>query len=92
MMVEPKGQPGAVLIRSIFLQKGTNEGELIKGPCKVAKVLKLDMSFDGADLTDCNSPLRIVDADQEKIYKIGASERIGVKDPKHRLWRFFIVI
>lgn len=78
-----ENMPHAVLIRGI---EGTN------GPGRVAKVLQLDKSFYGEDLTT-SKRIWIEDTRLPKDTKIISTTRIGVsyaKEWAQKPWRFFV--
>ncbi len=92
------GKPGAVLIRAIEPLKGLSvmrrlrpnvpELALTNGPGKLTKALGIDKALNEVDMTR-PGPLFIVDAEHAG-FEIARSARIGIREGKDRLWRFYI--
>jgi DNA-3-methyladenine glycosylase len=61
-----------------------------RGPAKAARALDIDRSHDGLDLLDPSSPVRLVRDGVGPPRAPAAGERIGVRDPNRRCWRFFV--
>jgi DNA-3-methyladenine glycosylase len=95
---QTSGKPGAVLIRAIEplmglsvmrrLRPNVPESALTNGPGKLTKALDIDKALNEVDMTK-PGPLFIVDA-EHAVFEIGRSARIGIKEGKDRLWRFYI--
>ncbi|MBO3801914.1 MAG: DNA-3-methyladenine glycosylase [Thermoproteota archaeon] len=91
-------KPGAVLVRAIeptvgveYMKKFRNISkleDLCNGPGKLTKALKIDKKLNGLDITK-EGKLYVIDK-EEKNFEIVASQRIGIKRGKNKLWRFFI--
>lgn len=102
VVTEPEGIPSAVLIRAINpthgvermlanRRKSTMHG-LTDGPGKVCQALKIDILYDGWDLT-AGKELWLAELPYgAKLpdFEIGVSERVGVTAAKELLLRFFI--
>ena len=93
----PSANAGAVLIRSIFPEKGIeimkknrkikNEKALTNGPAKLTQALQINRKHYGMDLTK-KSEIFIVDG--IKPEKIVSSPRIGIKKAVDKRWNFKI--
>lgn len=64
--------------------------ELCDGPAKLCQSFGLDRSFDGADLCDPNSEIRLVDDGFERPQQIATGTRIGIREGRERPWRWWI--
>jgi DNA-3-methyladenine glycosylase len=92
------GKPGAVLIRAIEPLRGLSvmkrlrpnvpELALTNGPGKLTKALGIDKALNEVDMTR-PGPLFIVEA-EDADFEIARSARIGIREGKDRLWRFYI--
>lgn len=92
------GKPGAVLIRAIEPLRGLSvmkrlrpnvpELALTNGPGKLTKALGIDKALNEVDMTR-PGPLFIVDA-EDVSFETARSARIGIREGKDRLWRFYI--
>lgn len=92
-----KERAGAVLIRAaeptkgldlMAKQRGTKVlTELANGPGKLTQAFAIDNSLNGADVTDPESSIFVLDS--EKSINIRTSPRIGIKYATGRNWRFF---
>ena len=82
-ITEPKGNPGAVLIRAI---KDLDNNQIINGPGRVCKYLNITREHNGADLL--NSEFKLYDNQETLTYQ--TSPRIGIKQGLEKLWRFTI--
>ena len=81
-------KPGAVLIRAIYpLNKKLFPASSFFGPGKLCKQLNITKLDNGKKIGE-----RIKLFDDDFKPKINKSERIGIKDDKHLLWRFFYII
>lgn len=102
VVTEPEGIPSAVLIRAIQPVWGVeimlaNRGKgsirgLTDGPGKVCQALKIDLRYDGWDLT-LGKELWLAELPDEfglPEFDIAISERVGVTAAKEMLLRFFI--
>lgn len=94
---QASGTPGAVLIRAIEPTLGllamkrrrpkVAGFELTNGPGKLTKALAIDKSLNQVDMTR-EGPLYITDGEEQ--FEITRSARIGIREGKDRLWRFYI--
>lgn len=95
---QPKGIPGAVLIRAVEPVEGTfymkenrpnvSDLELSNGPGKLTKALRIENSLNEIDLTK-PGPLFIVNSRYERVKMVRAT-RVGIRDGADRMWRFYI--
>ncbi len=98
VVTEREGFPSAVLIRAvepvygIELMKKFRGVEdiynLTNGPAKFCQAFKIDKSFNGVSLL--GDEIFIAFPLIGEKFKIGRSERIGIKSGLDRKWRFFI--
>lgn len=99
VVAEPEGQGGAVLLRAarplegfdamrLRRPKAARDQDLLSGPGKLAAAYGLDGSFDGIDLLDPTSPLRLEPGASPE--EIGVGVRIGLAEGKgdDLPWRF----
>jgi DNA-3-methyladenine glycosylase len=93
------GVPGAVLLRAGEVVSGEDiafsrrpasrsAAELAKGPARLCKVLGLDRSSNGLDLTSADSPVRLYAG--EPVSKVFSGPRVGVAVAMDVPWRFWI--
>jgi DNA-3-methyladenine glycosylase len=93
------GVPGAVLLRAGEVVSGEDiassrrpasrsAAELAKGPARLCKVLGLDRTQNGLDLTSADSPVRLYAG--EPAEKVFAGPRVGVAVAMDVPWRFWI--
>ncbi|WP_439660535.1 DNA-3-methyladenine glycosylase [Lentzea sp. HUAS TT2] len=93
------GVPGAVLLRAGEVVDGEDiafsrrpasrsAAELAKGPARLCKVLGLDRSQNGVDLTSADSPVRLYAG--EPATEVFAGPRVGVAVAMDVPWRFWI--
>lgn len=95
----PAGRAGAVLIRAAKpitgleimrsrRPKAIRDRDLLSGPGKLAKAFDIDQRFDGMQLFDTNSPLRI--SIRKPSQEIFVGGRIGIAEGKgdDLPWRF----
>jgi DNA-3-methyladenine glycosylase len=87
---------GAVLIRAaepIFgldlLGREGSQCKVASGPGNLTRALKVDMSFNGLDLT-LNGPLYISRGYLKQYENISSGPRIGISRGREKQWRFFI--
>jgi DNA-3-methyladenine glycosylase len=105
VVCHPEGTAGAVLVRGLeplagseLMLAGSPDGrgrptklaELCRGPGKAARALGIDRRLDGLDLLDPASSVRLVRDGTPPPEQPMAGERIGVRDPNRRPWRFFV--
>jgi DNA-3-methyladenine glycosylase len=95
------GVPGAVLVRAGEVVSGVDVArrlrpgarsvtELAKGPARLTGVLGLDRKHNGADLTDPDSPVRLLAGDPVADHEVGVGPRVGVAVAMDVPWRFWI--
>ena len=100
VVVEPDGQPAAVLIRALAPLHGieemwrrrpaaTRERDLCSGPAKASAALGIDGECNGA-LLDGSHPLRLLDDGTPPPSEPVASPRIGISRAVDLPWRFHI--
>ncbi|HEX8284470.1 MAG TPA: DNA-3-methyladenine glycosylase [Pyrinomonadaceae bacterium] len=99
----PEGQPHAVLVRAVEPEEGielmkerrpvSKERELTSGPGKLCRALKLDLTYDGEDLTKSRR-VWLEDAGAKlAAEEIATGPRIGVDyagEDALRPWRFWV--
>lgn len=97
-VTEPKGKPGAVLIRAaepVFgedlmfrRRKGVRSRlELTRGPGKLCRAMGIQLRHNGLSLL---GPVLEVRDDGFKPGKISASPRVGITAGTEKYWRYFI--
>ncbi|HEU5475142.1 MAG TPA: DNA-3-methyladenine glycosylase [Actinophytocola sp.] len=95
------GVPGAVLLRAGEVVSGVDVAtrrrpsarsttELAKGPARLTGVLGLDRRHNGVDLTDPDSPVRLLTGDPVSPTDIRVGPRIGVAVAMDVPWRFWL--
>ncbi|CRK58023.1 DNA-3-methyladenine glycosylase II [Alloactinosynnema sp. L-07] len=95
------GVPGAVLLRAGEVVSGVdiararrpgsrNDHELAKGPARLTTVLGLERPHNGADLTDPDSPVRLLAGDPVPTEDIAVGPRVGVAVAMDVPWRFWV--
>jgi DNA-3-methyladenine glycosylase len=95
------GVPGAVLLRAGEVVSGMdlarsrrpgarNDAELARGPARLTGVLGLDRTQNGADLTDPDSPVRLLAAEPVLQEMIRTGPRVGVAVAIDVPWRFWL--
>jgi DNA-3-methyladenine glycosylase len=93
------GVPGAVLLRAGEVVDGEDiafsrrpasrsAAELAKGPARLCKVLGLDRSQNGVELTSPDSPVRLYAGDP--VTEVRSGPRVGVAVAMDVPWRFWI--
>ncbi|GAB2806559.1 DNA-3-methyladenine glycosylase [Lentzea nigeriaca] len=93
------GVPGAVLLRAGEVVDGEDvafsrrpasrsAAELAKGPARLCKVLGLDRTSNGLDLTSASSPVRLYAGDS--VGEVRSGPRVGVAVAMDVPWRFWI--
>jgi DNA-3-methyladenine glycosylase len=98
VVTEPRGTPGAVLIRALEPTEGIalmmkNRGtrrtaEMTNGPGKLTQAMRIDRDLNGEDLV--TSRELYLTSGGAKAFAIGQSPRIGIKRGTERRWRFFV--
>lgn len=96
-VTEPKGEPGAVLIRALeplsgisLMKKRRKKNkieDLTRGPGKLCQAMNIQLSHNGQSLS--GPMLKVVD-DGFRPQSISHSERVGIRLAKEKLWRFFV--
>jgi DNA-3-methyladenine glycosylase len=95
VVTEEKGRPAAVLIRGvepvsgIEIMKNNSPEKCLKftdGPGKLCRAFGLSREQNGIDLT--GEKLYIIDG-KNSVINIKSSPRIGIKNGREKLWRFF---
>ena len=100
VVVEPDGQPAAVLIRALAPLHGIDEmwrrrpaarreRDLCSGPAKASAALGIDGTFDGASL-DGSGAIRLLDDGTAPPSDPVAGPRIGISRAVDLPWRFHI--
>ncbi len=89
-------EPGAVLIRAVEplnkieelkkIRKNSKVNNLCSGPGKLCMAFGINRNLNGLEL---GNEVKVFD-DGFRVYSIGKSSRIGIKDALHLEWRFFI--
>ncbi|UCB53628.1 MAG: DNA-3-methyladenine glycosylase [Candidatus Zixiibacteriota bacterium] len=97
LVTEKEGYPAAVLIRAIEPVDGVglmkkrrgyrNLQDLTSGPAKLCQALGVDRKLNGEDL--CSEVIFVQDRG-ETVGRTASSSRIGIKEGKHKKWRFFL--
>ncbi|GGP51053.1 DNA-3-methyladenine glycosylase [Saccharothrix coeruleofusca] len=93
------GVPGAVLLRAGEVVEGVdlarrrrpaarNDAELAKGPARLTGVLGLDRAHNGVDLTDPDSPVKLLAG--EPVTDVRTGPRVGVAVAVDVPWRFWV--
>lgn len=101
VVTEPVGVASAVLLRGIEPLAGEDvmwhhrgghikPSQLTNGPGKLCKALAITKDYNGTDLTDDSSSLRLCKAVDDTIPEIIATPRIGVTSAKDLPLRFII--
>ncbi|HEY9783916.1 MAG TPA: DNA-3-methyladenine glycosylase [Candidatus Obscuribacterales bacterium] len=84
VVTEPKGKPGAVLIRAIG-SENTN------GPGKLCREWQINRSHNGLDLLDMkNGELWLEPGTVYGDDEVVVTPRIGINVATERMWRFFV--
>ena len=101
VVTEAEGSPGAVLIRALepiwgidIMRKRRSSKEnvnLTNGPGKLTVAMGINGNDNGKDLTKIETGLNIFDSRKNVgDLEISVSERIGIKNGKGRLLRYFL--
>ncbi|HEV7973152.1 MAG TPA: DNA-3-methyladenine glycosylase [Amycolatopsis sp.] len=94
------GQPGAVLLRAGEILSGLDvvkarrpaargTGELAKGPAILTAALGLGRGENGVDLTDPESPIRLLTGERVPAAEVRSGPRVGVAMAMDTPWRFW---
>ncbi|MEM2924580.1 MAG: DNA-3-methyladenine glycosylase [Methanocellales archaeon] len=99
-IAHPENEAGAVLIRALEPLDGLEEmkkhrkisniTELTSGPGKLTKAMNITNKLNGVDLTNIESEIFICQFEEEMIFKIRSSHRIGVSRDLPIKLRFYI--
>jgi DNA-3-methyladenine glycosylase len=95
------GVPGAVLLRAGEVVSGPDiarlrrpaargDAELAKGPARLTSALGIGPATNGVDLTDPDSPVRLLAGEPVPEDAIRAGPRVGVATAVDVPWRFWI--
>lgn len=95
------GESHAVLVRAGEIVSGYAEAagrrpaarspkELAQGPGRLADALDITRAFDGVDLCDPRSAVRLVNGDPVEASRIMSGPRTGVSRAREIPWRFWI--
>ena len=101
VVAETDGVPGAVLLRAGEVISGADvarkrrpaarrDAELAKGPARLTAALGLDRGDNGLDLTDPESPVRLLAGDPVPAELIRTGPRVGVAAAMDVPWRFWV--
>ncbi len=104
IVCRPEGTAGAVLVRALSPLRGTDvmaarrprarsERDLCSGPGKLCQALGIDRSFDGCDLLNLASPVRLESDGWTAAADIVAGPRIGLSSSLSSVgepWRFHL--
>ena len=93
---EPRGIPGAVLLRALEPVGGTSKmarrrgvkdrRQIANGPGKLTSALRIDRSFNGEDLVDSQ---RLFVESGPAPGRVRTTERVGISRGTERRWRFY---
>ena len=72
-----------------MIERRGRKTDLLNGPGKLAQALAIDLSHNGANLFQSDSPLRLTPGEVPKAVK--ATPRIGITKAVERPWRFLSV-
>lgn len=97
----PEGEPGAVLLRAAevvsdrdlarrYRPTARSDAELARGPARLAALLGLRREHNGLDLTDPDSPVRLVPGEPVPAEQVCTGPRVGVAAAGDRPWRFWV--
>lgn len=97
----PDGEPGAVLLRAaevlsdpqvarLHRPTARSDAELARGPARLATLLGLGREHNGLDLTDPESPVRLLPGDPMPPDQVRTGPRVGVAAAPERPWRFWV--
>jgi DNA-3-methyladenine glycosylase len=94
-----EGSPAAALIRALEPTRGLSamrrlrpnvpDAELTNGPGKLTKALAIDKALNEIDMT-CRGALFIEDSGRREPFEVARSARVGIRQGRERLWRFYI--
>ena len=98
LVTGPEGVPGAVLLRAGEVVAGTeiarerrptgSDRDRASGPARLAKALGLDLSHNGADVTERNGTLWVEGGAQVPDDEAVAGPRVGITSATDNPWRF----
>ena len=95
------GHASAVLLRAGAVVRGAElararrpaartDVELALGPARLASCLALGKAYDGADLCDADSPVRLESMPARRPPGVASGPRIGISVAQEHPWRFWI--
>lgn len=95
------GEAGAVLLRAAEITGGTDlararrkaarkDDELGRGPARLTSALGIGPQHNGADLTDPESPVRLLTGEEIPADVVRSGPRVGVAAAMDTPWRFWI--
>lgn len=98
---EQEGVGSAVLLRAAVVLEGRGrvrerrgqhrDRDLLRGPGRLSRGLDVDRSFDGLDLLDSASPLRLEhDGWSPEPAAVVAGPRVGIRTAADAPWRFWL--
>jgi DNA-3-methyladenine glycosylase len=87
VVTEPKGEPGAVLIRAVEPYFGIPQTQLVNGPGRLCKAMGVTRLHNKQSLR--GPSLYIVD-DGYVPLSLSVSRRVGIRLGTEKLWRFFM--
>ena len=89
-VTEKEGMPGAVLIRALEIPD--DDPRCASGPGKLCKYLKITKKHNKLNCCDEDSPLIVTNNsfNKTKNFSIIQTERIGISQASHYLWRWYI--
>jgi DNA-3-methyladenine glycosylase len=102
VVTEEAGKGRAVLLRAVEPMKGVEEmrkkrgfdsdrkdyWNLTNGPAKLCEAFGIQREMNGTDLI--GDELFLTNGDIVKGEAMGTSSRIGIKDGREKIWRFFV--
>ncbi|GAB3582590.1 DNA-3-methyladenine glycosylase [Amycolatopsis endophytica] len=95
------GEAGAVLLRAAEVTSGEDlarsrrkaarkDVELGRGPARLTSALGIGPQHNGADLTDPDSPVRLLTGEEIPSDRVRSGPRVGVAAAMDTPWRFWI--
>jgi DNA-3-methyladenine glycosylase len=95
------GAAAAVLLRAGEVIRGTDvawerrpaarrEGDLARGPARLATCLGLDRATNGLDLCSDASPVRLESLPSRRVSGVRTGPRVGITAAADRPWRFWL--
>lgn len=101
IVCRPVGTAGAVLLRAGEVVEGEElagvrrptarrSADLARGPANLARTLGLDRGWDGTDVCDAGSPLRLERGRPPSAGAVRTGPRVGLRAAADRPWRFWV--